>query len=125
MFWTKGLKLRMACNKLRIDPNDGSPIVEYRIENGGAERRTVAMRSGDGVASEERWERLTPSQVASHIMANTTVAYWLYHRLGAQSLFQVCSQHPAFVTDEWMEFCHRNREVVVGEFSPLQAIPAK
>ena len=125
MSWAKGMKIRMACNKLRIDTNDGSPVVEYRIESGGVERRTTATRTGDGIASEERWEQLTPSQVASHIMANTTVAYWLYRRLDARSFFQLCSQHHSFVTDEREEFCHRNREVAVGEFSPLQAIPAR
>lgn len=125
MSWTKGLKLRMACNKLRIDPNDGSPVVEYRIENDGVERRMVAARTGDGIASEEQWEQLTPTQVASHITANTTVAYWLYRRLGAQSLLQACGQRPSFVSDEGVEFYHRNREVVVGEFSPLEAIPAR
>lgn len=125
MSWTKGLKLRMACNKLRIDPNDGSPVVEYRIENGRVARRTVAACTGDGVASEERWEQLTPTQVASDIMANSTVAYWLYCRLDAQSIFQVCSQHPDFVTDKGVEFPHKNRQVVVGEFSPLESIPAR
>ena len=125
MSWTKGLKLGMACNKLRIDPNDGSPAVEYRIENGGVERRTVASHNGDGIASEERWEQLTPTQVASHIRASTTVAYWLYRRMGAQPLLQVCGQHPSFASGEWAEFYQRNREVVVGEFSPLEAIPAR
>ena len=125
MSWTRDLKLGMACNKLRIDSNDGSAVVEYRIEDGGVERRTVATYTGTGAASEERWEPLTAAQVASHIMANSTVAYWLHRRLGGESLFQLCNQHPSFVTDGGVECPHKNHQVVVGEFSPLEAIPAR
>lgn len=114
----------MPCTRLRIDPNDGAPVVEYRIENGGVERRTVATPTGDGIASEERWEQLTPTQIASHIIANTAVAYWLYRRMGAQSLFEICGQHPAFVADEEVDV-HRNPQVVKGEFGLLGDIPAK
>jgi hypothetical protein len=125
MSWIKGMKLRIACNKLRIDPNDGSPVVEYQIENGGVECRTIATCSEDGVASAAQWEPLTPAQIASQILANTTVAYWLYHRLDTQSLFQICSQHPSFLTNLGIELYRRKREVAVGEFTPFQAIPAR
>jgi len=38
----------------------------------------MATRTGDGIASETKREHLTPSQVASQIMADTTLAYWLH-----------------------------------------------
>ena len=45
----------MACNNLRIDLGDGSPVVDYRIERDGVETRTLRAEK------EKPWQRLTPS----------------------------------------------------------------
>jgi len=94
MTWTKGLKLRMACNKLRIDPNDGSQVVEYRVENGRVERRTVENPAPETTAREAEWQELSPEQLTSHVVAKTVVAYWLYRRLGIFSLLWATGQLP-------------------------------
>jgi hypothetical protein len=119
MSWTKGLKLRTACNKLHIDPNDGSAVLEYRIEDGRVERRTVETPALEGAATEAQWQQLTREQLASHVMANTVVAYWLYRRLGSFSLLRAAGQLPASVNDETQEFSRPVRQVTIGEFSPL------
>lgn len=41
----------MTGNTLHIDPNDGSPSVEYRIENGHLERRTVEAAAQEAALS--------------------------------------------------------------------------
>jgi hypothetical protein len=81
----------LACNRLRIDPCDGSPVVDYRIENGCVESRTVETAAESGITSEERWQRLTPEQLSSHVMAHTVVARWLGRRMGVHTLIRACT----------------------------------
>ena len=82
-----------VCNRLRIDPKDGSPEVDYRIENDRVECRNVGTAAQGSAALELAWQRLTPEQLTSHVMANTVVAYWLSRRLGVHALIRACSQH--------------------------------
>jgi hypothetical protein len=77
----------LACKRLRIDPCDGSPVVDYRIENGWVERHTLETV----VTREERWQRLTPEQLSCHVMANTVVAQWLSRRMGVHRLIRACN----------------------------------
>ena len=112
-------RVTMAASRLHIDPNNGSPSVEYRIENGRLERRTVGAAAQGGVA-EAQWQPLTRQQVPSAVMASPVVARWLSSRLGFHSLIRACSQPHSSVTDEGQECCRYTREVVIGEFSPLQ-----
>jgi hypothetical protein len=79
----------LACNRLLIDPCDGSPVVDYRIENGGVESRTLEAAEMD-TTTEKRWQRLTPEQLRSHVMADTVVAQWLRRRMGVHRLIQAC-----------------------------------
>ena len=81
----------LACNRLRIDPCDGSTAVDYRIENGWVESRTLEIAAESGTTTEERWQRLTPGQLRSHVMANTVVAQWLRRRMGVHSLIRACA----------------------------------
>ena len=88
----------LACNRLRIDPGNGSPAVDYRIESGFVESRTVEMdAAGTGavtrsVAAIERpWQRLTPRQLTSRVMGDRVVAQWLRHRMGLHGLVRACS----------------------------------
>jgi hypothetical protein len=82
----------MTFNRLRIDTNDGSPVVEYRIENGGVERRTLEMAAEKSAVTEGEWQRFTPEQLASLVTANTVVAYWLSRRFGIHALIPACSK---------------------------------
>jgi len=77
----------LACKRLRIDPCDGSPVVDYRILNGWVERHTLETV----VTREERWQRLTPEQLSCHVMANTVVAQWLSRRMGVHRLIRACN----------------------------------
>jgi len=80
----------LACNRLRIDLCDGSPVVDYRIENGCVESRTLEMAAEGGTTTEERWQRVTPEQLSSHVMADTVVAQWLRRRMGVHRLIRAC-----------------------------------
>jgi hypothetical protein len=115
MSWTKVLKLRTVCNKLRIDPNDGTPALEYRIQDGRVERRTVETPALDGAATEAQWQQLTTEQLASHVMANTVVAHWLYCRLGIFSLLRAVGQLLASV-NKTQEF-PRPRSLLVPSYA--------
>lgn len=93
----KGHNLRLGCNKLRIDPNDGCTVEEYRIESGSVERRIL---SAPGCPSlDSPWRRLTAEQLSSHVMASTAVAHWLLRRMGIQALIRACNQHLLSVSD--------------------------
>jgi CheY-like chemotaxis protein len=79
----------MPCNILRIDPGNGSPVIEYRITNEGVETRIV--RANDNFDSPSEWQRLTGKQLTSHVLADTTLAYWLRRRVGVHKLVRACA----------------------------------
>lgn len=83
----------LACNKLRLEPCDGSPVVDYRIEDGHVESRILRGATGTATATEKHWHwhRLTPEQLSSHVMSNTVVARWLIGRLGVRPLVRACT----------------------------------
>jgi hypothetical protein len=87
----------LVCNRLCIDPNDGSPAVEYRIENHRVERRTREMIGEKTTTHEEQWQRLTAEQLTYHVMANTVVAHWVSRRLGLHSLIRACNQRSSSI----------------------------
>jgi len=112
-------RVRMAVQTLHIDPNDGSPPVNYRIEHGRVERRTVELAAPEGGAIEEQWKGLTPEQLASEIVSSAVFARWLSRRAGVYSLIRACCHRLyASVSDEGHEVRHYAREV---EFSPLRS----
>ena len=86
-----GRCLMLACNRLRVDPCDGSPVVDYRIENGCIESRTFGTAAETGTATEMQWHRLTPEQLSTHVMADTVVVHWLRRRMGVHRLVQLCT----------------------------------
>jgi hypothetical protein len=83
----------LACNRLRIDRYDGSAVADYRIEDDGVESRALQTATEGSSDTENRWQRLTPEQLSSHIMNDTVVARWLRRRMGVQPLIRACSQH--------------------------------
>jgi hypothetical protein len=81
----------LACNRLRIDLCDRSAVVDYRIENGCVESRTLETAIESATATEERWKRLTPEQLSSLVMADSVVARWLRGRMGIHRLVRACT----------------------------------
>ncbi len=79
----------LASNRLLIDPCDGSPVLDYRIENGSVESRTLEAAER-GTTTDKRWQRLTPEQLSSHVKADTVVAQWLRRRMGVHRLIRAC-----------------------------------
>jgi hypothetical protein len=71
----------LACNRLRIDSGDGSPVLEYRIEYRRVESRML----------ETDWQELSPDEISSHVRANTVVAEWLRRRIGLHKLLRSCT----------------------------------
>ena len=85
----------LAFNRLRIDPGNGSPAVDYRIENGFVESRTLetdATKRSRTLASEKQWQRLTPEQLTSRVMVDTVLLRWLRHRMGVYRMIRACNQ---------------------------------
>jgi hypothetical protein len=83
----------MACNNLRIDLGDGSSVVDYRIENDCVETRTLEAEN------EKPWQRLTPEQLTSQVMADTVVARWLRRRMGAHRLLRACAHSLSYAVN--------------------------
>jgi len=81
----------LACNRLRLDPGNGSPIVDYRIEDGCVESRTLETAT-ESTAIEKPWQRLTPEELSQHVMSDTVVAHWLSRRMGVHRLIRACNQ---------------------------------
>jgi hypothetical protein len=86
----------LAFNRLRIDPGDGCPAVEYRIEDDHVDRRVLDSAAERSGAIEAPWQRLTPEQLRSHVMADTVVARWLCWRMGVHQLIRACNQGSPF-----------------------------
>ena len=84
----------LTSKRLRLEPGNGSPITEYRIENGTVAVRTVDLnrRSGRDHDEESGWQQLTPEQLRFHVERRTVVAEWLKHRLGWRRLLRECAR---------------------------------
>jgi len=73
-----------TCNRLRIDPGDGSPALDYRIENGRVECRVVDRTEG--------WRPLSPQQLSLQVKSRAILAHWLSRRMGVFPLVRACSR---------------------------------
>jgi len=107
-------RVRSAAARLRIDSN-GSPSVDYRIENGRVERRPAGTAAQEGAPVEEQWEALAPEQLAHVVATKPVVANWLFRRLGVRALVRACSQRSYSVSDEVLEGRHAAQEGGVGQ----------
>jgi hypothetical protein len=94
-------------NRLRIDPGDGSPAEDYRIEDGCVQSRLLTTAAGKSGVVEKQWQRLTPEQLRFHVMANTVVARWLRHRIGVHRLIRACNEDYALANDQALEWSDR------------------
>src|SRR5260370_42186296 len=90
----------LACNRLRIARYDGSAVADYPTEDDGVESRALQTATEGSSATENRWERLTPEQLSSHIRNDSVVARWLRRRMGVQPLIRACSQHFSSANEE-------------------------
>jgi two-component system, OmpR family, response regulator CpxR len=79
----------MPCNILRIDPGNGSPVVEYRITNDCVETRIVRADDNSDIPSE--WQRVKAKQLTACVLADTGLAYWLRRRMGVHKLVRACA----------------------------------
>ena len=77
-------------NRLVID-GLGSGAVEYRIEDGRVESRT--LRNG---LSERPWLPVTPEKLRFHVMADTALSRWLSRRMGIHRLIRACQDESSF-----------------------------
>ena len=111
----------LTWNKLRIDCNDGSTVMEYRIQNGQVEYRTVDSTAEFGVRAEVHWERLTSEALRSHVMTRSVVAYWLSHRLGIDALRRACAQSRLLPRDGFL-WCPEYEQGLAGTCRALQPI---
>ena len=103
-------RLRMlAFNRLRIDPGKGSPAVDYRIENGFVESRTLETGSTkrSTLIIEKQWQRLTPEQLSSLLMADSLLLRWLRQRMGVYRLIRACNQDSLSPNNPALERSHR------------------
>jgi hypothetical protein len=78
--------------RLRIDPGDGYPVMDYRIHNDCVESRVVEMDTDTELEIDSAWSQLSPEELSSHVMADTVVARWLRRRLGVFPLVRACHQ---------------------------------
>jgi hypothetical protein len=69
-----------SSTRLRLEPKDGSPVTDYRIQDGQVEVRVLDASGRPSAAG--TWRRLMPDEIASHVRANTVVARWLRLKLG-------------------------------------------
>jgi hypothetical protein len=84
----------LACNNLRVDPGDGSPVADYRVVHGHVEMRILDFDLYYERKGKDGWQRLTREQVMSHVMGNTAVVRWLQRRMGVHPLIRACA-HPS------------------------------
>jgi hypothetical protein len=81
----------LECNRLRLDPGNGSGVVDYRIENGCVESRTLEAHAEGSCVADEKWQPLTPEELSSHVVEDPILARWLSRRMGIFRLVRACT----------------------------------
>ena len=86
----------LASRRLRLDPGDGSPVTDYRIEDGRIQYRMFyesASAEAESLTAEmeENWHELTPQELTTHVLAKPVLARWLRRRMGIFSLVRACN----------------------------------
>ena len=46
----------LECNRLRIDLGDGSTVLDYRIEDGSVQSRSLRVHDGKSLVVERDWQ---------------------------------------------------------------------
>jgi hypothetical protein len=68
---------------LRIPSKNGSPINEYRIQNGQIEFRSLDSSGQPFSVTQGKWRTLDIGEIQLHFALDTVVAQWLLQRLHA------------------------------------------
>lgn len=113
--------IRILWSRLRIEGNDGSCAVEYRIENGRVESRILHAPAAARDTADMQWQLLTPEQLTAHVLSSTALGYWLTRRMGAHALVRACHQRSSATNGVAQRRSRSREEMVIGEFSPLLA----
>ena len=88
----------LEVNRLCIDPGDGSPALEYRVEENRIESRVVEP-GPEKSNIEKPWITLSSQELSSHLMSGTIVAHWLQRRIGYRRLLRACNLDFSFATE--------------------------
>lgn len=88
----------LDCNRLCIDPGNGSPALEYRVEENRIECRVVET-GPEKSEIEKPWKAVSSQELSSHVMSGTVVAHWLQRRIGYRRLLLACNQDVSFATE--------------------------
>jgi hypothetical protein len=88
----------LDCNRLCIDPGNGSPALEYRVEENRIECRVVEA-GPEKSDIEKPWKTVSSQELSSHVMSGTVVAHWLQRRIGYRRLLLACNQDVSFATE--------------------------
>ncbi|HLZ42204.1 MAG TPA: hypothetical protein VKQ11_14645 [Candidatus Sulfotelmatobacter sp.] len=104
----------MACNSLRIDPGDGAPVLDYRIENGHVESR-ISFSPEENIQSD--WQAISPEELSEHVMSGTILSLWLRRRMGIFRLVRACSLDASSTnyTDAPTLLMEKDRKPLVSE----------
>lgn len=78
--------------RLRLEPGDGSPVIDYRLQDNELEKRVLDASGRPNPQTGSPWQRLTPEHIAHHITSRTIVAYWLRRKLGWRNVLRKCSR---------------------------------
>jgi len=81
----------IVSSRLRLEPGDGSPVKEYRINNGEIEV-CVFGKTHDARDTATKWRRLTAAKIAHHVEQNTILSHWLERKLGWRYVLRKCVQ---------------------------------
>src|SRR5947209_18728741 len=73
----------LSTDLLRIPSENGSPVNEYRINNGQIEFRALDVQGQPFLHSAGKWKMLDETELQLHFSLNTLVAQWLLGRLHA------------------------------------------
>lgn len=68
-------------NLLRIPSEHGSPVNEYRINDGQIEFRSLNSQNKPFSSQKEGWRSLDVADIQLHFALKTVVAQWLIERL--------------------------------------------
>lgn len=88
----------LEVNRLCIDPGNGSPTLEYRVEENRIECRVVEL-GPETSDIEKPWKTVSSDELSSHVKSGTVVAHWLQRRIGYRRLLRTCTLDSSFANE--------------------------
>ena len=89
----------LQVNRLCIDPGNGCPALEYRVENDRVESRIVDPAAEKNGVTADSWKAVSSQELSSHVMSGTVVAKWLQRRIGYRRLLRACNPESSFAAE--------------------------